>query len=195
MDVTKVIRVSCDGCDELTLVDDLSWPNSALALCPRCIGDYAVEEEDDTPPPVVDYLPLYFMYNEEGSLLHVTPDFDSPRLWRQFQGSNWWWHSVTSVAVKFFDTEKELAFVHARMKKNLAPRYLDFPDPEKDLEGESDPTIYTVDLDADKKTLEKVFPIRISKEMDLALLECAAKDGSKKAEWARSALYDAIRRA
>lgn len=183
------ISVECDGCGESTNVDEVEWDNS-MAFCLTCAA--TMLEIPEEIRVAKDLCPLYFMYDETGRLLHITSDFDSPILWRTYQGERWWWNSVASIVIKFFETSDQVSFAKGRLINNLSPRYGVAPDPEEDLDGEEQGAIHYVNPASSRKTLDKSLQVRVTTECYLQITEAAASDGVKRGDWVRSVLQNAL---
>lgn len=188
----NIISVACDGCNKFVEVEHLEWFDGS-AYCAECaVKQTALIPDEFRKVPV--YHPVYFLYDKDSTLLHVTTDLEDAARWRQYQNENWWWFAVENINVKFFDSFEQAEVACKRLTEKLAPRYLDFPDPEGDLEGEQGANVYSIDPSTPHKTLDQIMTLRISKEMDQRITRAAVKEGVRKPQWVRSVLYDAARR-
>jgi hypothetical protein len=185
----EIIRVACDGCQKLTDVDDLEWTDGT-ALCSECLGREPIPDEIRSD---VVYFPLYFQYDADNTLLHITEDLGDAERWR-YQGERWWFWRVAHIIVKFFDSEAQVLTAKNRLIEKLEPRYLAFPDPETDLGEDIDPRVYAIEPGTKSKPMENILTLRVSREMENAIVECAVADGSRKPRWLRSVIYDAVRK-
>lgn len=188
--MTDRVLLNCDECGKSTDVDEINWSaDGSIAICPSCVAT----KVPLAPPlkPSSGHFPVFMLY-QAGRLLHVTQDLGSAEQWQPFQRDDWWFYSVDSIMVKFFETPQQAAFIEKRLSHDLAPRYGMKPDPEEDMEGEPF-TTYWVDTNSERKKLEKVLNIRITRDMWMALSLAAASDGARRTDWVRSSLYEALR--
>lgn len=187
--MSERILLECDECHKSTDVDQIEWsPDGATAVCLDCVANRPIDPPKQTH---TSHYPLFMLY-KEGRLLHITSDLATANQWQTFQGERWWFYSVDSIFVKFFESRTQASFVEKRLTHDLAPRYGVKPDPEKDLDGEEF-KIYWADEETDKKNLEKTLNTRISREMWMALSAVASSEGVRRTDWVRSALYEALR--
>lgn len=186
----EIVTIACDSCGTQTLVEELHWTaNATEVLCSSCyVEPQELPRKRQVP---TRNFPIFMLYRD-GRLLHVTQDLSTADQWRPLQGEMWWFYSVDSILVKFFESPDQAGFIERRFTHDFAPRYGSQPDVEADLGGE-DHTTYHVDVESDRKNLEKTLNVRVSMETYMALNEAARLDGVSRTNWVRSALYEALR--
>lgn len=183
-----VISSQCDGCNKMFPVDQLIWSADGRALCDDCLEVQEVEEvplHTRVPP----YAPVYFFHDGDDRLLHITTDFDSPRMWKPIQGPNWWWFNVASVAVKFFPSPQEAEYACKKLTTALAPIYVKIHDV---VDRPPEPDVHSLKVESDL-SLSTVLNVRVSDEAARKVRLHTARLGVPTSDWLRSLLYHEIR--
>lgn len=190
-----VVAMACDQCHRHFPMQNIQWAaNYTQGLCQDCYAkafpeEEAVKEERISIIPV----PVYFFYDYASRLLHISTDLESPKLWVEHQGSNWWFYQVSTIIVKFFDGANQAYDARDALITKLAPRYGNYPG---DLDGvdKTDPIVFdlkiTEDTDAPK---EKIVGVRVSEDIAKAIDQLAINLNTPKADWVRSVIYQALR--